>query len=223
MCCSSPSPPHSGQAPNGLLNENSRGSISGMVKPDTGQANFSEKIRRWARVSGSAFASLPGLPGVPFRRSWITGSAASARPGDDEAESANSTTASPSASLRRCSNESASRGPMSRLHHQPVDHHVDVVGEFLVERRDVGDLVERAVDLDALVALLEELGQFLAVFALAAAHHRRQHDRCACLPAAPARGRPSATRSGSRSAGRSPASRARRCAPTAGACSRRSR
>ena len=53
MCCSTPRPPHSGQAPNGLLNENSRGSISEMVKPDTGQANFSEKIRR------SAFSLRP--------------------------------------------------------------------------------------------------------------------------------------------------------------------
>jgi hypothetical protein len=39
-----PSPSQEGQAPNGLLNENSRGSISGIVKPDTGQANFAEKI-----------------------------------------------------------------------------------------------------------------------------------------------------------------------------------
>src|SRR5580693_5012525 len=46
ICCSTPSPPHFGQAPNGLLNENSRGSISEMVKPETGQANFSEKTRR---------------------------------------------------------------------------------------------------------------------------------------------------------------------------------
>ena len=59
-------------------------------------------------------------------------------------------------------------------HHDAVDHHVDVVGELLVERRHLGDLVELAVDLDALVALLEELGELLAVLALAAAHHRRQ-------------------------------------------------
>jgi hypothetical protein len=38
---SKPRPSQVGQAPNGLLNENSRGSISGMVKPETGQANFS--------------------------------------------------------------------------------------------------------------------------------------------------------------------------------------
>ena len=36
-----PSPSQSGQAPKGALNENSRGSISGMVKPLTGQAKFS--------------------------------------------------------------------------------------------------------------------------------------------------------------------------------------
>ena len=59
-------------------------------------------------------------------------------------------------------------------HHQAVDHHVDVVVEFLVERRHRADLVERAVDLDALVALAHELGELLAVLALPAAHHRRQ-------------------------------------------------
>ena len=42
----SPSPSHAGHAPNGLLNENSRGSISGMVKPETGQANLAEKVSR---------------------------------------------------------------------------------------------------------------------------------------------------------------------------------
>ena len=64
MCCSTPSPPHSGQAPNGLLNENSRGSISGMVKPDTGQANFSEKISRRASAAAAA-ASLVCFPAAP--------------------------------------------------------------------------------------------------------------------------------------------------------------
>ncbi len=59
-------------------------------------------------------------------------------------------------------------------HDDAVDHHVDVVGEFLVERRGVGDLMELAVDLDALEALLLIVGELLAVFALAAAHHRRQ-------------------------------------------------
>src|SRR5438067_4607357 len=63
MCCSTPSPPQAGQAPNGLLKENSRGSISGMVKPDTGQANFSEKMRRsgplWSWIFATFFSTSP--------------------------------------------------------------------------------------------------------------------------------------------------------------------
>ena len=59
-------------------------------------------------------------------------------------------------------------------HHDAVDHHLDVVLELLVEGRGLGDLVEGAVDLDALEALLQQLGQLLAVLALAAAHDRRQ-------------------------------------------------
>ena len=39
-----PIPSHSSQAPNGLLNENSLGSISSIVKPLSGQANLVEKI-----------------------------------------------------------------------------------------------------------------------------------------------------------------------------------
>ncbi len=58
--------------------------------------------------------------------------------------------------------------------HDAVDHHLDVVLELLVERRGLGDLMEGAVDLDALEAALHQLGQLLAVFALAAAHDRRQ-------------------------------------------------
>lgn len=41
--CSCPIPPQVGHAPNGLLNEKSLGSISVIVKPETGQANFDEK------------------------------------------------------------------------------------------------------------------------------------------------------------------------------------
>jgi hypothetical protein len=76
MCCSTPSPPQAGQAPNGLLKENSRGSISGMVKPDTGQANFSEKIRRLASdaaaVASLVFFSASGsAAGTPSRRASL--------------------------------------------------------------------------------------------------------------------------------------------------------
>ena len=56
-----------------------------------------------------------------------------------------------------------------------IDDDVDVMGELLVERLDVLDLEEFAVDLDPLVALLQQLGQFLLVLTLAAAHERRQH------------------------------------------------
>ncbi len=90
MRCSTPRPPHFGQAPNGLLNENSRGSISGIVKPDTGQANFSENTMRSA-VSLRALLALAPVTAV----------------------SASSTTARPSASLSACSSESASRVAMS--------------------------------------------------------------------------------------------------------------
>ena len=152
MCCSTPSPPHFGQAPNGLLNENSRGSISGMVKPDTGQANFSEKTSRSAVSLRCLLALLPSAAA-------LSAISATARP-----------SASLSALLQRIRQPRCDVG----AHHEAVDHDVDVVGEFLVERRHLGDLVELAVDLDALVALLHELGEFLAVLALAPAHDRRQ-------------------------------------------------
>ena len=61
-----------------------------------------------------------------------------------------------------------------RPHHQAVDHDVDVVIELLVERRHRGDLVERSVDFDALVALSHKVGELLAVLALPSAHHRRE-------------------------------------------------
>ena len=152
MCCSTPRPPHFGQAPNGLLNENSRGSISGMVKPDTGQANFSEKTRRSAVSLRCLLAFAPAAG----------------------AASASSATASPSASLSACSSESAKPRRDVRPHHEAIDHDVDVVGELLVERRHLGNLVKGAVDFDALVALLHKVGEFLAVLALAPAHHRRE-------------------------------------------------
>jgi hypothetical protein len=44
------------------LKENRRGSISSMVKPETGQANFSEKMRRWG-ASGSFETALRASSG----------------------------------------------------------------------------------------------------------------------------------------------------------------
>ena len=61
-----------------------------------------------------------------------------------------------------------------RPHHEAIDHDVDVVGELLVERRHLGNLVKGAVDFDALVALLHKVGELLAVLAFAPAHHRRE-------------------------------------------------
>ncbi len=58
-----------------------------------------------------------------------------------------------------------------RAHHDAIDHHADIVLELAVERRDVIDRVERPVDLEALKALLLEVLDLLAVFALAAPHH----------------------------------------------------
>ena len=59
-------------------------------------------------------------------------------------------------------------------HDEAVHDHVDVVLELLVELGRLVDLVERAVDLDALEALLLQLGQLLLELALAAAGDGRQ-------------------------------------------------
>src|SRR6056297_66522 len=56
------------------------------------------------------------------------------------------------------------------FHHNPVHHHINVVPEFLVKRRRLVQLVEGAVHLHPLKALLAQLKEFLAVFALPVAH-----------------------------------------------------
>ena len=63
------------------------------------------------------------------------------------------------------------------LHDDAIHDDVDVVLVFLVELRRVADVVDGAVDLDALVALLLPLGDFLAVLAFAAAHDRREDQK----------------------------------------------
>ena len=57
-----------------------------------------------------------------------------------------------------------------------VHHRLDVVVHFAVEGRNLGNLVERAVHLGAGEALAGELGELLAVFALAAAHDRGEEE-----------------------------------------------
>ncbi|MEY9789773.1 hypothetical protein ABIE77_004332 [Sinorhizobium fredii] len=60
-------------------------------------------------------------------------------------------------------------------HDDAVDDDIDVVLVFLVERRHIGDFIELAIDLDALEALLHQLGEFFLVLALTAAHERREN------------------------------------------------
>ena len=72
-----------------------------------------------------------------------------------------------------------------------VDHHLDVVLVFLVERGGVLDRVELAVDADAGEAGLLPLGELLAILALAAADDRARAGNGGCLRAGPSRGRPS--------------------------------
>ena len=62
---STPRPSQSGHAPNGALKEKSRGSISGMVKPLTGQAKFSEKVIR----SGSPSLGAVSRMAIPSAKS----------------------------------------------------------------------------------------------------------------------------------------------------------
>ena len=68
-----PSPSQAGQAPNGLLNEKRRGSISGMVKPETGQANLAEKVRRSPVSPGRA--AVESLRRKGFGRLLVDGRA----------------------------------------------------------------------------------------------------------------------------------------------------
>ncbi len=59
-------------------------------------------------------------------------------------------------------------------HHDAIDHDVDVVLDVLVEGWRFRDLVERAVDLDPLEALLLQLGEVALELALPPARDRRQ-------------------------------------------------
>ena len=55
-----------------------------------------------------------------------------------------------------------------------IDHHFNIVLELFVERRDIVDFMEGAIDFNALKALLLQVGQLFAVFALAAADNGGQ-------------------------------------------------
>ncbi len=68
-----------------------------------------------------------------------------------------------------------------RLGDDAVHHHVDVVLDLLLERRHVLDGVELAVHLQALEALALQVGDLLAVLALAPADHRGQQEQARAL------------------------------------------
>ncbi len=63
----------------------------------------------------------------------------------------------------------------ARLHREPVDDDRDVVLLLLLQRRRLGQRIDRAVDQDAGVALALELGEQVDVLALAPADDRREH------------------------------------------------
>ena len=71
--------------------------------------------------------------------------------------------------------------PQALLHDEPVDDHVDVVLELLVELDVFLELAHLAVDLDAGEAVGAELLEELAVLALAPAHDRRDHAEARAL------------------------------------------
>ena len=104
-----------------------------------------------------------------------------------------------------------------------VDDDIDIVLELLVEGRRRLDLVNWPSILTRWNPFLLQLGELLAIFALAPADDRERAGRALCPRAAPSAGRPSGLRSGSRSAGRLRANRARRRGRRAAADNRRSR
>src|SRR3990167_1910129 len=79
-CNSVPSPSHVGQAPAGALNENRRGSISSMVKPETGQAKREEKMTR-SCVSFLLRSTPPFSPSPLRGEGWGGGGASPSKSG----------------------------------------------------------------------------------------------------------------------------------------------
>ena len=77
--------------------------------------------------------------------------------------------------LRRGLNRLGEALAEALLHHQPVDHHRDVVLVLLVELDVLVEAPELAVDHGADVALSPHLLELAPVLALATAHDRRQH------------------------------------------------
>ncbi len=64
---------------------------------------------------------------------------------------------------------------------EAVDHGLDLVLGLAVQRGDFGDFIQRAVDLHAGEAAALQFGEFLAVFALAVAHHGGEQQQAGAL------------------------------------------
>ena len=139
-----PSPVQRWQAPWGELNENIRGSSSGIEVPQWRHTKRSEKVCT-SPVSTSSMSTIPSARGHG-RLDRVGEPLAQVRP-----------------------------------HHQPVDHHRDVVLELLVERDLLLEPPQLAVDLHAREALGAQLLEELPVLALAAADDRREHHELRAL------------------------------------------
>ena len=140
-----PRPWHSGQAPNGALNENDRGSSSSTASGwSLGQASFSENRRR--RCGSSSGRSTKSARTRPSARL-----------------SAVSTD-----SVSRCFIDGLDLEPVD----DHVDGVLLLLGEL---GRLVGEVVHGAVDQRAAEALRLQLAEQLAVLPLAATDDRREH------------------------------------------------
>ena len=141
-------PVHSGQAPNGLLNENERGSTSSICSGwSLGQAILSENRRS---RSGSPLVEVDEL--------------------DDE-----HATGQAEGGLDRVGEPALGRRVVGPLGDEPVDDDVDGVLDLLLELGRLGEGDDLAVDAGAGEALGLQLGEEVDVLALAGAHDRREH------------------------------------------------
>ena len=142
-----PSPVHLGQAPNGLLNENDRGSTSSIDSGwSLGQAIRSEKRR--SRSGSSASLSTNSTTRTPPAR--------------------------PERGLDGVGEATLGPGVVA-LGDEAVDHDVDGVLDLLLELGRLGQRHDLAVDPGPREALALELGEQVDVLALAGPHDRCEH------------------------------------------------
>ena len=158
-------PVHSGQAPNGLLNENERGSTSSIGSGwSLGQAIFSENRRS---RSGSPCVEVDEL--------------------DDEHAAGQA-----EGGLDRVGEPALGRRVVGPLGDEPVDDDVDGVLDLLLELRRLGERDDLAVDPGPGEALGLQLGEQVDVLALAGRGRPARAPGSGCARAARAAGRRSA-------------------------------